>query len=148
MSYEKQVWKDGTTDYTPLTPERLNHMEDGIAAANDAWDSVAPVSGSISPAAPWRDNGSSLEREGRDVELVVNVVTTGSAPQVWDVLITIPESFRPKKELDFAAVAFTTESYPLSAWIAVMPDGTVRVKDYLSGGKVAYQFKAVCRFRT
>ena len=41
MSYEKQVWKDGTTDYTPLTPERLNHMEDGIAAANDAWDSVA-----------------------------------------------------------------------------------------------------------
>lgn len=43
MSYEKQVWKDGTTDYTPLTPERLNHMEDGIAAANDAWDSVAPV---------------------------------------------------------------------------------------------------------
>lgn len=43
MSYEKQVWKDGTTDYTPLTPERLNHMEDGIAAANDAWDSVAPT---------------------------------------------------------------------------------------------------------
>lgn len=43
MSYEKQIWKDGTTDYTPLTPERLNHMEDGIAAANDAWDSVAPV---------------------------------------------------------------------------------------------------------
>lgn len=148
MSYLKQIWRDLVSGGTTLTADRLNHMEDGIAAANDAWDSVALVSGLISPAAPWRDNGSSLEREGRDVELVVNVVTTGSAPQVGEVLITIPESFRPKKELDFAAVAFTTESYPLSAWIAVMPDGTVRVKDYLSGGKVAYQFKAVCRFRT
>ena len=29
MSYEKQLWVDGES---PLNAERLNHMEDGIAA--------------------------------------------------------------------------------------------------------------------
>ena len=31
MAYEKQTWKDGSKS-TPLSAERLNHMEEGIAA--------------------------------------------------------------------------------------------------------------------
>ena len=42
MSYLKQIWRDLVSGGTTLTADRLNHMEDGIAAANDAWDSVAP----------------------------------------------------------------------------------------------------------
>ena len=41
MSYLKQIWRDLASGGTTLTADRLNHMEDGIAAANDAWDSVA-----------------------------------------------------------------------------------------------------------
>lgn len=43
MSYLKQIWRDLVSGGTTLTADRLNHMEDGIAAANDAWDSVSPV---------------------------------------------------------------------------------------------------------
>lgn len=43
MSYLKQIWRDLVSGGTTLTADRLNHMEDGIAAANDAWDSVAPA---------------------------------------------------------------------------------------------------------
>lgn len=32
MAYEKQEWKDGEEGGTPITAERLNHIEDGIAA--------------------------------------------------------------------------------------------------------------------
>ena len=43
MSYLKQIWRDLVSGGTTLTADRLNHMEDGIAAANDAWDSVSHV---------------------------------------------------------------------------------------------------------
>lgn len=31
MAYEKQTWKNGEDGNTPLTADRLNHIEDGIA---------------------------------------------------------------------------------------------------------------------
>lgn len=31
MAYEKQEWKDGEDGGTPITAERLNHIEEGIA---------------------------------------------------------------------------------------------------------------------
>lgn len=33
MTYAKQAWVDGLDSNTPVTAARLNHMEDGIAAA-------------------------------------------------------------------------------------------------------------------
>lgn len=41
MSYTKQTWSDTASSGTPITATRMNHMEDGIKAANDAWDSVS-----------------------------------------------------------------------------------------------------------
>lgn len=35
IQYIKQVWKAGTSGGTPLSPDRLNHMEDGIKNNND-----------------------------------------------------------------------------------------------------------------
>lgn len=32
MAYKKQEWKNGEDGGTPITAERLNHIEDGIAA--------------------------------------------------------------------------------------------------------------------
>lgn len=34
MSYSKQTWADGELGATPITAARLNHMEDGIEAAD------------------------------------------------------------------------------------------------------------------
>lgn len=41
IDYQEQVWVDGTDTYTPLTADRMNHMEAGIKAACDGWDSVS-----------------------------------------------------------------------------------------------------------
>ena len=30
MAYEKQIWKDLPDETTPITAERLNHLEDGV----------------------------------------------------------------------------------------------------------------------
>jgi hypothetical protein len=35
IQYIKQAWKAGTSGGTPLSPDRLNHMEDGIKNNND-----------------------------------------------------------------------------------------------------------------
>lgn len=35
IQYVKQVWKAGTSGGTPLSPDRLNHIEDGIKSNND-----------------------------------------------------------------------------------------------------------------
>lgn len=36
MTYDKQTWANGESGGTPLSASRLNHMEDGIEAADDA----------------------------------------------------------------------------------------------------------------
>ena len=45
MAYEKQTWADTASadNSTPITADRLNHMETGIKEAHDAWDSISPV---------------------------------------------------------------------------------------------------------
>lgn len=41
INYIKQLWQDTVSAFTPITAARLNHMEDGIKASCDAWDSVS-----------------------------------------------------------------------------------------------------------
>lgn len=47
MAYQKQAWNNDPSGETPITAERLNHMEDGIANAVGT-DSVARVSNVVS----------------------------------------------------------------------------------------------------
>ena len=42
-TYEKQLWKDYPDTTTPVTAERLNHMEDGIKGLSDAQVSIEVV---------------------------------------------------------------------------------------------------------
>lgn len=65
MSYLKQIWRDLVSGGTTLTADRLNHMEDGIAAANDAWDSVAPAALDVSTGAGWASGAGRFHRIGR-----------------------------------------------------------------------------------
>lgn len=41
MAYTKQVWRDLETGGTPITAERLNHIEDGIEENSQNWDSIS-----------------------------------------------------------------------------------------------------------
>lgn len=47
MAYQKQTWEDLPSTNTPITAERLNHMEEGIANAVET-DSVARVTNVVS----------------------------------------------------------------------------------------------------
>ena len=96
-------------------------------------------------ASDWSDNGCSLSRVGRTVELVVNSIKASSSSS-GETILTIPKGFAPPVELDFACCAYDESDYPMSAWVAVMPDGRVAVKNYLANGHSGRQFKAVCRY--
>lgn len=43
MAYEPYTWADGPEGGTPIVAERLNHMEQGIADAEDAAGSPGPA---------------------------------------------------------------------------------------------------------
>lgn len=75
----------------------------------------------------------------------MNSIKSSSA-SAGELILTIPKDFAPPVELDFACVAFDESDYPMSAWVAVMPDGRVTVKNYLANGRAGRQFKAVCRY--
>ena len=79
-------------------------------------------------ASAWHNYGCSLSRVGSTVELVVNSIKTSSA-DAGETILTIPADFAPSVELDFACVAFDESDYPMSAWVAVTPDGRVTVKN-------------------
>lgn len=108
-------------------------------------ESVSKSIGSVSMASSWSNNGCSLSRVGRTVELVVNSIKTSSASD-GEMILTIPADFAPSVELDFACCAFDESDYPMSGWVNVMPDGRVAVKNYLANGHNGRQFKAVCRY--
>lgn len=38
MAYEKQTWKDGEEGNTPLSAERLNHIEDGLSKKAEKYE--------------------------------------------------------------------------------------------------------------
>ena len=42
-TYEKQLWKDYPDTTTPITSDRLNHMEDGIKGLSDAQVSIEVI---------------------------------------------------------------------------------------------------------
>lgn len=96
-------------------------------------------------ASSWTDNGSSIKRNSNTVELVINAIKSSSA-QDGETIMTIPSEFAPDKELDFSCAVFNENDYPMIGWIAVMPDGVVKVKNYLANNMSGLQFKGVCRF--
>lgn len=53
MTYSKQTWADGSQGNTPLSGNRLNHMEDGIEAAHN----IVATPGPQGPAGPAGDVG-------------------------------------------------------------------------------------------
>ena len=60
MAYTKQTWENLPSTNTPLTAERLNHMEDGIA---EAWEHGEGGAGETLPV------GSEIEFDGLSTDI-------------------------------------------------------------------------------
>ena len=137
-----KLWRVPLDGINAGTPVRLFEPVTPLATLGE---SVSRSLGSISMASDWHNYGCSLSRVGRTVELVVNSIKTSSA-NADETILAMPKDFAPSVELDFACVAFDDSAYPMAAWVAVMPDGRVAVKNYLANGHQGKQFKAVCRY--
>ena len=103
------------------------------------------ITGTAQMASSWTDNGGSIKRNNNTVELVINAIKS-SSEQDGETIMTIPSEFAPDKELNFSCAVFNENDYPMIGWIAVMPDGVVKVKNYLANNKSGLQFKCVYRF--
>ena len=61
MAYEIQTWVDGADGGTPISAERLNHMEAGIAdgqnASTPTWETLEGKPDAFAPAAHTHDAG-------------------------------------------------------------------------------------------
>ena len=61
MAYEPQTWVDGEDGGTPLTAERLNHMEAGIADGQNAsaptWETLEGKPEAFAPESHTHDAG-------------------------------------------------------------------------------------------
>ena len=68
MSYAKQTWQTGDT----ITAEKLNHMEDGIAAAGGEYDFVLDT----------RDSDMPPTAAGKSVSDLFDMVNDGELPNV------------------------------------------------------------------
>lgn len=56
MAYSQQTWKDGADGGTPLSAQRLNHMESGIA--DKAEQGPAGPAGPEGPQGPQGETGA------------------------------------------------------------------------------------------
>ena len=141
-SNDLKLWRVPLDGINAGTPVRLFEPVTPLATLGE---SVSQSLGSISMAPTWDNYSCSLSRVGRTVELVVNALKASSASD-GELILTMRDGFAPAVELDFACVAFDESDYPMSAWVAVMPDGRVTVKNYLANGHAGRQFKAICRY--
>lgn len=63
MAYTKQVWRDLETGGTPITAERLNHIEDGIEENSNNWDSISHYSTTETPTGKTWIDGKPIYRK-------------------------------------------------------------------------------------
>ena len=63
MAYTKQVWRDLETGGTPITAERLNHIEDGIEENSQNWDSISHYSTTETPTGKTWIDGKPIYRK-------------------------------------------------------------------------------------
>ena len=134
-----RVSLDGVTAAKPV------QVFDLLPTLQSVWDSISRRAGEVSTPSGITDRGCSIERSGGDVQLTLNVAS-GQAVWLGQLLATVPAGWRPPVELDIACAFFDGADYPMAGWVAVMPDGRVMVKEYISGGRKGLQVKAVCRY--
>lgn len=91
MAYDPYTWADGPEGGTPIVAERLNHMETGIATAQETAETAAGGVGSPGPAGIIRVNhgltaSTPRPHEGAPIVLWVGSVVPTNADQDLDLV--------------------------------------------------------------
>lgn len=124
MSYTKQTWSDTASSGTPITATRMNHMEDGIKAANDAWDSVSRVEFIADTNGFYAYARAGIVTVGLDYFKAT--VAAWESATMW----TLPVGYRPPR-LMLGAVE--TNGSASGVKLHVWPDGTVAMSAQATG---------------
>ena len=96
-TYVAHEWKDQPDDYTPMTPEVMNHMEQGI---QDNSEDIKELRDSVSPVVTYKlASGVSVRTAlnviiGKTVLLHMTVTKSGNFAS-GEVFATIDEKYRP-----------------------------------------------------
>ena len=112
MAYEKQTWTDGVS---PLNAARMNHMEEGIAAAGEGITVQSVIqspryrpSGDSNPTQPFSTPNICFKTGDRILmscrRHVVPVITS-------DILIRLPKRYRPDLQHSVLLFYFSCSSY-------------------------------------
>ena len=120
MAYTKQTWADGTSGNTPITAERLNHIEGGIEAAHEA---VEELRDSVSQSG--MPDGFTLRTIGGIAILSVNAngvsISTNSAIDCGTLPVAPPERY-------IAALASPSSAAAIRAYVNA--DGVFGIAAY------------------
>lgn len=123
--YEKQVWRDDETGGTPITADRLNHMEDGIEENSKNWDSISHSERIAIESNANASDGLVSYRCGNDVKLFVKGLSLKNQLNAWSsrTVATLPSGLEPQETI-FASI--TTDNGP--AVVGIKNDGAITVE--------------------
>ncbi len=122
IQYIKQVWKAGTSGGTPLSPDRLNHIEDGIKSNNDmirelSGNNTTTYENVIITYAP------ALALVNIMPASLINTVAIRSGN--WTTIATLPENYRPSKVIKFPVAVYNPEAFV--AYGQLTPAGALQI---------------------
>nr|DAO26106.1 MAG TPA: receptor binding protein [Bacteriophage sp.] len=120
IQYIKQAWKAGTSGGTPLSPDRLNHIEDGIKNNNDMISEL--------------NNNTTTTYENAIITYapalaLVNIMpaklTNTVAIRSWTTVATLPEEYRPSKTIKFPVTVYNPAGFV--AYGQLTPNGALQI---------------------
>lgn len=120
IQYIKQAWKAGTSGGTPISPDRLNHMEDGIKNNNDMISEL--------------NNNTTTTYENAIITYapalaLVNIMpaklTNTVAIRSWTTVATLPKEYRPSKTINFPVTVYNPAGFV--AYGQLTPNGALQI---------------------
>lgn len=122
IQYVKQVWKAGTSGGTPFSPDRLNHMEDGIKNNNNM---ISELNNNITTTC---ENviityASALALVNIMPDKLINTVAIRAGN--WTTIATLPENYRPSKVIKFPVAVYNPEVFV--AYGQLTPAGALQI---------------------
>ena len=118
--YIPQTWLDGVGEenFTPMTADRMNHIEQGIKGLSDAWDSQYQQLAS----------GVYLTKIGDVAYLEFEFFSKTITEWAWTTVLTLPEDIRPTRAVFDSVSGEDIDGHAgvfHDVWIEAQPNGEV-----------------------
>ena len=122
IQYVKQTWKARPIGGTPFTPDRFNHIEDGIKSNNDmirelSSNNTTTYGNVIITYAP------ALALVNIMPDKLINTVAIRAGN--WTTIATLPKNYRPSKVIKFPVAVYNPEAFV--AYGQLTPAGALQI---------------------